>query len=396
LGPAEREARWRQDLQFFADEFPRRQADFASLYPQPAFDRDLAALRRDISRLTDADITLRLMRLVASAGVAHTSVGLPLFKPGFRPMPISMRWYSDGLAIVAATPDHAEALGTHVLRIGSMTPEQLLAGVAPYISHENDGWLREQSTGYLAMLKILQELGAAGADGRVTFTLARPGGQAFTLTVTPGDPRVKQVTVVEALSVPPALYRKHPNSYYWYEYLPDSKALYVQYNRCQIDPKLAFKDFARDLFGAADAQPVERVVIDLRFNGGGNSIVIYPLQAGLKSRSGLASHVYVLIGPGTFSSGQDNALDLRRNLGAILVGEPTGGKVNSYGEVGEFKLPNSGLRVQYSTRFFKVIENDNSPALEPDIQVPRTLDDALAGRDPVLDAALRHSRRAER
>src|SRR5262249_1074647 len=182
-------------------------------------------------------------------------------------IPVSLRWYSDDLAIMGATPDHAEALGTRVMRVGPMTPDQLLAAIAPYISHETDGWLREQSTGYLATVRILQQVGAAGPDDSVTFTLVRPGGQPFTHMVTSGDPSAKQLTGCDAVKVPVALYRKQPTSYYWYEYLPDSRALYIQYNRCQIDPKLPFKDFARDLFEFADSHPVQRVVVDLRFNG---------------------------------------------------------------------------------------------------------------------------------
>jgi len=387
----DRETRWRQDLKFFADEFAARHADFAKLYPQPGFNNELAAVQAEIPKLTDAEIVLRLMRLVASANVDHTTVYLPIFKLGFRQLPLSLRWFSDGLAVVGATPDFTVALGTRVLRIGTMTPEQALAAVAPYIPHENDAWLRQSSPGYMQTVKILQQIGAVGADGRVVFTLAKPGGEPFTLAVTVGDPRVEQVSMFDALQVPAALYRKHPGSYYWYEYLNDSRALYIQYNKCGTDPKLPFTDFARDLFAAADAHPVERVVIDLRFNSGGNSIIIWPLMLGLKAREALRSRVYVLIGPGTFSSAQDNAIDLRREFRATLVGEPTGEKPNGYGEVKSLTLPNSKLQLQYSTKFFRLIKDGDPSALEPDVRVPRTLPDALAGRDPVLEAALRHS-----
>lgn len=389
----DREARWRQDLKFFADELAAHQADFAKLYPQPGFNRELEAMQAEIPKLTDAEIVLRLMRLVASANVGHNHVYLPIFKFGLRQLPLSLQWYSDGLAVVSATPDYTAALGTRVLRIGTMTPEQVLAAVAPYISHENDAWLRQASPGYIETLKILQQIGAVGADGRVAFTLAKPGGEPFTLAVTVGDPRVEQVSMFDALKVPATFYRKHPGSYYWHEYLADSRALYIQYNKCANDPKLPFTDFARDLFAAADAHPVERVVIDLRFNGGGNSMIIWPLMAGLKARAALRSCVYVLIGPGTFSSAQDNAIDLRSTLHATLVGEPTGEKPNGYGEVKLLTLPNSKLQIQYSTKFFHLVKDSDPSALEPDVRVSRTLDDALAGRDPVLEAALRHPAR---
>jgi hypothetical protein len=391
LEAADREARWRQDLKFFGDEFPSRQLDFNKLYRRPAFDAELSQLQADIPKVNDADITLRLMRIVASANVAHTRV-LPKFKLGLRGLPLTLHWYADGLAVVAATPDYSAAVGTRVLKVGPLTPEQLLARIAPYISHENDAGLRQDSTNFLRMPKMLEVAGAAGSDGRVTFTLAKPEGPSFTLTVSPGDPRVKQSNAFGRPGVPTPLFRKQPDSYYWYEYLADSRALYIQYNRCAIDPKLAFKDFALEIFGFADSHPVECVVIDLRFNGGGNSLVIYPLLSGLKSRPALASSLYVLIGAGTFSSAQDNAIDLQRELGALLVGEPSGEKINSYGEVRQFTLPNSGLAVQYSTRFFRMTDKGDQQSLEPAIRAPFTLVDALAGRDPALEAVLRHAR----
>jgi hypothetical protein len=63
--------------------------------------------------------------------------------------------------------------------------------------------------------------------------------------------------------------------------------------------------------------------VDLRFNPGGDSSVINPLTGGLKARAALRSKLYVLIGPGTASSAQDAAIQLRRDLHATLVGEPT-------------------------------------------------------------------------
>lgn len=391
--PADREQRWREDLKYFAAEFPARHIDFKKLYSQPNFDNEIAALEQEIPTLSDSKITLRLMRLVASANVGHTMIYFPQMKLGFWPTALTFRWFSDGLAVVGAAPIYSEALGTRVLQIGSMTPEQLLDRVAPYISHENDTWLREQSPAYFRNVEILKHVGAIDQDGRIKLTLAKPGGKPFTLVTGPAGPGMDQVSMVDALHVPPALFRKQPNSYYWYEYLPDARALYVQYNKCANDPKLAFKDFAKELFSFADAHTVDRVIVDLRFNGGGNSTVIWPLLSGLKERKALKSHVFVLIGPATFSSAQDNAIELRHNLNATLMGEPTGEKLNTYGEVRIIHLPNSGLDVQYCTNYFRMIKDSDPAALEPDVRVRRTLEDALAGRDPVLDAALKQQPR---
>ncbi|WP_262493747.1 S41 family peptidase [Niastella koreensis] len=58
----------------------------------------------------------------------------------------------------------------------------------------------------------------------------------------------------------------------------------------------------------------------------------------------------VLIGKLTFSSAIMNAIELKRGTNAILVGEPTSGSVNHYGEVRAFRLPHTKIIIGYSTR----------------------------------------------
>ena len=125
-----------------------------------------------------------------------------------------------------------------------------------------------------------------------------------------------------------------------------------------------------------------------RANGGGDSSVADPLLQGLRSRRHLADsgRLFTLIGNGTFSSAMMNAITLRREAGAILVGEPTGGKPNSYGQVRSFALPNSGLTVSYSTQFFRLLPDSNTDSLYPEIAAAVSSADYRAGRDPALAA----------
>ncbi|HEX4568373.1 MAG TPA: hypothetical protein VH138_17185 [Vicinamibacterales bacterium] len=55
-----------------------------------------------------------------------------------------------------------------------------------------------------------------------------------------------------------------------------------------------------------------------------------------------------MIGGATFSAAIENAMELREKLHATLVGEPTGGRPNIYGNPKTLTLPNSQLKVQYS------------------------------------------------
>lgn len=130
-----------------------------------------------------------------------------------------------------------------------------------------------------------------------------------------------------------------------------------------------------------------RPAVPLRLNGGGDFALgrRYLLPV-IQSRPAL-SHpggVYVITGPGTFSAAMVNALDLRRRAGAVLVGEATGARPNSYGEHGELRLPNSGLRVSYSTRYLR-FGADADTAVVPDRSIRPTWEEFRAGRDPVLE-----------
>ena len=388
-----REDRWHADLQTFAQEFAAKQLDFAKLYPAERFNAAIAAIDQTLPQTNDADVVLSLMRLVASANVAHTNVRSPLVM--FHRMPVTFFWFSDGLAITAAAEEYRDALGLMVVKVGTMSPAALEEAVAPYIAHENDQWLHQQSPSFMVIAEILQRLGQVEPDGRVAITLAKPDGATVVVRVTPGGTLKPpaQITAADALNVPTALFRKQQNSYYWYEFLPENKALYVQYNRCANDPQQPFSEFTKALFAFADAHAIERVVVDLRLNGGGNSTVIAPLITGLRSRPALSARgrLYAIIGRATFSSGLLAAMNFRDDLHAILVGEPLGEKPNSYGEVRELKLPNSQLVVQYSTKFFRLVTDADPPAYMPDVLATRSLADALAGRDPALDAALAHA-----
>jgi len=49
-----------------------------------------------------------------------------------------------------------------------------------------------------------------------------------------------------------------------------------------------------------------------------------------------------------------NAIDLKRNYNSILIGEPTSGNVNHYGEKRGFYLPNSKIIVGFQLNIGKI------------------------------------------
>ena len=132
-----RVTRWREDLNFLETKFSSGQLDFGKLYPDGSFQKEIAAVAADVPQISDAEIVLRLMRLVAAAGVAHNTVFLPTGALAFHRLPVWLAWYSDGLFVVRASDEYSRALGARVVSIGSQTPEQLEQRIPKFRKAEN-------------------------------------------------------------------------------------------------------------------------------------------------------------------------------------------------------------------------------------------------------------------
>jgi hypothetical protein len=93
--------------------------------------------------------------------------------------------------------------------------------------------------------------------------------------------------------------------------------------------------------------------------------------------------LFVLIGKQTFSSAIMNAVDLKRNTQATLVGEPTSGSINHYGEVRGFHLPHSRIIIGYSTRYWENWPGHDGPLL-PDVVIGYSKKNSMRGIDEAL------------
>ena len=78
---------------------------------------------------------------------------------------------------------------------------------------------------------------------------------------------------------------------------------------------------------------VERLIIALRRNGGGDNMLAEPIRHRIqRSRFNRPGGIYVLIAPHTFSAAQNLAVRLERETFATFVGEPTSPPPNFFGD----------------------------------------------------------------
>jgi hypothetical protein len=382
---ATREERWIQDVDYLASELPRLHPNLFFSAPRGEFDGVVATVRAAAATARDHEIVAGLMRIAAVAGDGHTTV---YRWRGFRYLPLALTRLADGLYVTAASPPFTTSLGMRVVGIGALPVDELEARLAPFVSYENQAWLRVQLPQLLAILEMLHVIGATEDPVTASFRLEAEDGTRMQLDLGALATSPQLVDLTTAAGAPLPLHQQRTGENYWLTLVEESRTLYLQYRRCQNGSE-SLASVADRAFSLLDRGATDRLVVDVRHNGGGDSQVDDHLIDGIRSRSGWRQRgrLYCLTSGETFSSGMWTALDLR-NLGAVLVGSPTGGKPNSYGNVSTLQLPNSLIQVGYSTRYFQLISGSDPPWIAPDLPVEPTIADLRAGRDPLLEAAV--------
>jgi len=402
---------WREDLRFMASEMEKRHRNLFHTVSRERFEAAVRSLDARIPSLARHQILVEMARIVAMVGDGHTNLA-PTRDPrvGFRTYPLRLYLFADGLAVRAASREHADVVGAKVVRIGSSSADQAYRAVRELIGRDNEMDARFFAPHLLVMPEVLHALGLIDDMEDAAFTLD-VGGTVRTLRLSPAGPaellapetdttwmpRPELVDARDGAARPTPLWLQAPQDRYRFVPLPEAKAVYVQYN--QVGDKEGGETiaaFADRLLAFLDANPIERLVLDLRLNRGGNGELNRPLLVALirARRVDRPGGLFVLVGRSTWSAAQFLVNDLEKYTHAIFVGEPTGGKVNAFGDSSRITLPHSGVTVRVSTLWWQGDERDARPWTAPQVAADLALADYRANVDPALDAALRYAPKA--
>jgi hypothetical protein len=368
---------WQEDVAFLAKHLPEKHVNAFTRISREQFEAESAKFRERIPSLREHEIRAGIMRLVASIGDAHTGV-----RGGntWRLLPLQMAEFEDGVYVVATSEEYSHILGGRVQRIGKMSVDAAIGAISAYIPSDNETWSRRQAfSQFIRMVELLHVAGIADTPERVHIETTKGAAEVM--------PDEKAPLILASKTEPP-IARQRVDLPYWAAVL-GMKTLYFQYNRCFDNPQRPMKEFTEELMRLADTPELERIVLDLRMNSGGDSSVLMPwMHAIQKSPFNAKGKLFVLIGPNTFSSALLNAYWMHANTSATLVGEPTGGKPNRFGDLRLIELPNSKIQVSHSTKRFTLIKDADPPSLMPDRTVRVKFADYMAGRDPVLESVI--------
>lgn len=398
---------WRSDLKALMAGMEKVHANMYHATKRSSFDSAVADLDARIPSLQRHEIIAGMMRIVAMVGDGHTNI-YPSRDPviAFHQLPVALYLFKDGMFIRAADSAHADLVGARVIAIGDATIEQAYERAKPYFGRDNEMGAKFWAPYLLAMPEMLNAMKLSPSKDSARFELEKDGqrravwlGAAGLVQMTPADTdmswwrRAGWIDARDLSATPDPLWlRAKPDSIlWWYTVIPGTRTGYAQINQVRNGDKESFEDFSERLLRFTDTAKIDRVVLDLRLNRGGNGGLLKPLERGLLKRPNInrPGHFFILTGRSTWSAAQFFLNDMSEFSDAVFVGEPSGSKCNSYGDSRQIKLPNSGITARASIYYWQDCNPlDPRPWIPPNVTAEMTFADYRSKRDPVLTAAL--------
>ena len=405
--------KWREDLRYMAEELPKRHRNLFHAMTREQFETAVKSLNERIPSLTRNQVIVELTRIVAMVKDGHTSIAGLMSDPkiGFRSYPLSLHFFKDGLFVMTADREHSAAVGARVLKIGNASAEQAYNAIKGLVFHDNDNefGLKASAPFVLVTPEVLHAVGLVEDMEKAQFVVERDGKQ-MTIELKPVVRTADEAHSVwdylkpqgwvdarDSASAPTPLWLKNVRDLFWFEYLADSKTVYVQFNGVADKENETVADFSKRLFTFVEKNPVDRLILDLRWNGGGNNYLNKPLILGLiKSKLDERGKFFTIISRYTFSAAQNLVNELEKYTNTIFVGEPTGENVNFYGDAARIELPNSKLIVRASTLWWQNLDpRDRRLWTGPQIAAELTSKDYFTNNDPALKAILNYTPKKE-
>ncbi|MEE8118340.1 MAG: hypothetical protein V3T39_02150 [Gammaproteobacteria bacterium] len=384
------------------------------------FRRAAKTLKDELPNLTEEQRMVRVMQLVALIGDAHTQ--LEPENPEFAYWyPIRMLEFTDGYFVTSAHKSVKDLAGAQVLTVAGQPIEQV-ANVARSLLGAENAFDYKQRLYAIHNVALMRGLGYAQANGDLKVTLKLKSGRRVNRTLSahrgthprfgennsgfewqftgemyglPFDTYDDWFSAYKGIpasafleadnSRPPHLTKRYDFSS---RALPESDAYYLQFN--WVDDT-AFVPFLRKALLEVDEMKPKRLIIDFRFNFGGDASKGADMIAEFIKRKDNPpwEELYILYGPKTFSAAVLILYLFFEHTLFTSVGEPAGGAFNMSGDPLDWRYPTTGLYLRISTLYYQKSSSDDlSSFISVDYPAPFAFADYVACKDTAVDTIL--------
>jgi hypothetical protein len=400
---------WNQDIDVLNNKIEKYHPMPWAKISRETFMERAEEIKANLSDWDKEKIILEVAALVASLRDGHTAILLHNQASFNMWFPIRLEKFYEGIFVTASDIENSPLLGAKVLRMGKLDAESAYNRIGTIVSSDSDFGIARFATNYLSNAVILQTLGIIDSpkllplevvlsDGTKTNISVQSAkwrlnfGLSYNRSQVPTNEETKTIFHDKQSHLPLSLTKVIPTSTpYWFEFISEDKMLYMQYNNVTNWSQEPFKDFTAQLFQTYDdnVSEIDKFVIDVRFNSGGNGYLLRPFvhEFILRRDTLTRGKLFIITGRHTFSAASNFIGQMLKHTTAITVGDIAAGPLNWCSDTFTFTLPHSNLILSLSTMFWQEGHaTDKRGYYSPDHYIPATFMDYVSCSDPVLEA----------
>jgi formylglycine-generating enzyme required for sulfatase activity len=384
---------WQSDIN---DLFARLESEHPGLYrntTEKELDDARSVLVDSLGVWESEKILVELSRLLAMIGDGATGIERKWLDTHFMRLPVELRYFGSELRVIAAAPGYEIAAGKVLTSLGGKPVSEAVTAIRPLISRDNYAEYLASVPRWISYGEVLDVLGFA--DDRFTVIAVFTGDDGAEIelsmsTIPPGSFNTAswiRSSLPKSTGVRPA---------------GETQAVVIDIT--EGDRQAAVVRY----FGPDEGKPDTGEIIDeslSELDGTGATRLIADLR-GTTSRSPLIADAFVekslgwknsrpgrdiviLVDRRTCCAAIEIAARLGEEDGVTVAGELPRGAPDLTASSETFRLPNSGVRVTFSTAYHTPVPVlAGSPWLPLDIHVRETWNDHTSGYDAPLDTAL--------
>lgn len=393
---------WSSDIDSFITGIPGVHINPYHKTSKEEFDKFASGLKSKLPSMTANQILTEFTKMVAMIGDGHTVLNIAGLHnqtsqysvANFHAYPLEAYIFTEGVFIIFTDEKHKELEGLKLTEINDMKIEKIIEKMKPLVPGDNEYNIKFSLPFFIMTAEYLNGSGLCPDNLKSKFTFEDGSGNKISKTMEPVE-LSEYFQLLNGKKHPEhaPLYLQNDEKNYWFKYLEDRKVLYINYKRVLIDPEDSLKYFCKRLEEFINTNDIDKTIIDIRNNGGGNNgtcQVFVDLITDNK-KINQKGKLFTVIGRQTFSAASYLTTKLEFNTNTIFVGEPTGASPNHYGDNRPLTLPNSGLNIRLSSIYWQnSFPLDDRQWTEPEIKVDIAAEDYFSGKDPVMDAVLNY------
>ena len=375
-------------------------------------------LLTDTKNKTVLDLNLDLMKVISKYKQGHVSI-IPI---DMKKSEVFIAEFNEKYYIVEANEQFNNLLGSEVISINNIKIEDVVDRLDTYAIGENKSFRRRQQNSFLNSYDILKkenvmtekqniyelktgdkiikvDIPFVKADDLIVSKLKINGRKTDMLQY-----ERKRTSNENNVSIKPLSYPVDVNRLHYIETEGDN--LILRYNSCTENDNYKIEKFTKDVCDKLDSNKFSNIIIDLRYNSGGDSSYIFNIFSKMMAYQGAnpKTKIKVLVSDSTYSAAGDCALLFVKNFHNVeVIGTDSGFPVlTSAGNVNMFYTKDTYFQISYCMMVFREhYENVDSylfnymnfdfdrNTMTPDFHAEQSFADYMIGNDPAMNYALR-------